>query len=69
MPVRLNTKKTMKLAKMDREPIIVEEEVAWAMRQLPNKKAPGIDRIPAATSETSASQDHHSLVPRDMVHL
>lgn len=32
---------------MDREPNILEDEIAWAMRQLPNKKAPGIDRIPA----------------------
>ena len=34
------------MAKMDREPNVMEEEAAWAMRQLSNKKAPGIDRIP-----------------------
>ena len=33
------------IAKMDRKSNIMEEEVAWAMRKLPNKKAPGIDRI------------------------
>ena len=35
------------MAKMDREPNVMEEEVAWAMRKLPNKKASGIDGIPA----------------------
>ncbi|MBJ3756163.1 hypothetical protein JGC83_24640, partial [Salmonella enterica subsp. enterica serovar Derby] len=29
------------------EPAILEEEVSWAMRQLPDNKAPGIDTIPA----------------------
>uniref|UniRef100_A0A914X6Y4 Reverse transcriptase domain-containing protein n=1 Tax=Plectus sambesii TaxID=2011161 RepID=A0A914X6Y4_9BILA len=29
------------------EPDILDEEVAWALKQLPNRKAPGIDCIPA----------------------
>ncbi len=31
----------------DIEPDILEEEVEWAIRQLPNRKAPGIDGIPS----------------------
>ena len=34
-----------KIGQMDREPNILEEEIAWTMRQLINKKAPGINRI------------------------
>uniref|UniRef100_A0A914XJB6 Endonuclease/exonuclease/phosphatase domain-containing protein n=1 Tax=Plectus sambesii TaxID=2011161 RepID=A0A914XJB6_9BILA len=31
----------------EQEPDILDEEVAWALKQLPNRKAPGIDCIPA----------------------
>jgi len=29
------------------EPDVLESEVEWAIRQLPNNKAPGVDKIPA----------------------
>uniref|UniRef100_W5NH99 Endonuclease/exonuclease/phosphatase domain-containing protein n=1 Tax=Lepisosteus oculatus TaxID=7918 RepID=W5NH99_LEPOC len=32
---------------VEMEPAILDEEVVWALKQLPNNKAPGIDSIPA----------------------
>lgn len=52
----------------DVEPDVLEEVVVWALRQLPNKKAQGINRIPS-DAESSADPSIYYTVPSHLERL
>lgn len=52
----------------DVEPDVLEEVVVWALRQLPNEKAQGINRIPS-DAESSADPSIYCTVPSHLERL